>query len=148
MLFPKWCTWVSLLHLKIQMSNKLISLILVLSFSLLVIGQTLSDSTSTLNNDSSQPLLNLWVVAHQAAPVREEPPSGLFRRAGKKVSETTPNEHYVISNSKILPFVFSTQTWVELKNEGEHKPIGWVYWGEEQTPEQSVNFNLDSSSDQ
>ena len=132
--------------LKVEMSRKLIPLVLFLCFSLVVVDQFFSDSTNTLNIDSSQPLLNLAVVAYQAAPVRENPPSGFFRRFGKMVSETTPDARYVISNAKILPHGFTTQTWVELMNDSEDKPIGWVYWGEEQTPEQSANFILNRSS--
>ena len=106
----------------------------------MAIGQTSSVSAASLNNDSSQPLVNLLVVAYQAAPVREKPPSGLFRKMGKIVSETTPDTQYVICDSKTLPF--SNKTWVELSNVGETKPLGWVYWGEEEIPDQSPNFNL------
>ena len=129
------------------MFNKLISLILVLCFSLIAIGQTSSDSASSVNTDSIQPLTNLGVVAYQAAPVRKKPPSGsgFFQRAGKIVSETSPDKQYVISNWMITPRLFSTQTWVELTKDGEDEPIGWVYWGEEQYPEPSQNFTLNWS---
>ena len=129
------------------MFKKLLSLILVLCFSLMVIGQTSLDSADSLNNDSSQLLENIGVVAFQAAPVREKPPSGsgFFQRAGKIVSETTPDKQYVISNWMVIPRLFSTQTWVELTKIGETTPIGWVYWGEEQYPEPSPNFTLNRS---
>ena len=85
-------------------------------------------------------LIGREVVAIATAPIRMKPPRGYFRLPGRILSKAVPDRQYVVCDYEIFQYLFSTQTWVELGDNGNC--VGWSYWGEVADPHKSVNFDL------
>ena len=86
------------------------------------------------------------VIARQSAPIRNNPPNGYFRLAGKKLGDTIMSGEYVIVEAKFFPYFLGWQTWVKIKPTVGTGTPGWVYWGEEAVSD-SVNFSLVESEE-
>ncbi len=124
-------------------TKKTVILLLILCIPLQVSSQTQWNDSADWSNGG---LLNSIVVAKQVAPIRTDPPNGYFRYPGKPVSNTALSAQYVVSDFRTLPYLFSTQTWVQLTASNENTPIGWVYWGEVADPSNSINFSPTNST--
>ena len=121
-----------------QMLKKTVILLFLLCFPLQVSSQTQwHGSVDSLIGE----LLNSMVVATRVAPIRTDPPNGYFRIPGRTVSNTALSAQYMVSDYTTVPYLFSTQTWVQLMTNDEDTPIGWVYWGEVADPSNSTNFS-------
>ena len=80
------------------------------------------------------------VKAKEPVPVRIYPPQGFLVLPGKKVDELKPKNTYKIIAVKVLPYVFSNQTWILLGNPNSDKKLGWSYFGKDTL--KSKNFAL------
>ena len=84
-------------------------------------------------------LVGLKATAKLSVPVRKSPPHGFLALPGTEVDKLVPEEEYQIKAAKILPYVFSTQTWVLLSRVGSEEELGWSYFGKD--PSKSTNFD-------
>lgn len=84
-------------------------------------------------------LVGLKATAKLSVPVRESPPRGFLALPGTEVDKLVPEEEYQIKAAKVLPYVFSTQTWVLLSRLDSEEELGWSYFGKD--PSKSTNFD-------
>ena len=85
-------------------------------------------------------LVGSMVIANAPVPVRKSPPHGYLARPGKKIDELSREDAYEIRDAKVLPHVFSTQTWILLGRPGADETLGWAYFGKNAS--KSKNFVL------
>ena len=131
--------WFSTPNWKVSnMMRRILGLLLAVSLPLFILVTTLSQEPQP--RIEGVPTPGHVVRAIATAPIREGPPSGYRRLPGHKIGATKANSDYVISNVSTSPYLFSTQTWIELSVEGENDAIGWVYWGSEDDVSNSKNF--------
>ena len=97
------------------------------------------DSTPAQNPEGVEALVGGTATAKLSVPVRESPPEGFLALPGEKVDELQPATEYQIRDAKILPYVFSTQTWVLLGHLNSDSVLGWSYFGEDAS--KSTNFD-------
>jgi len=83
-------------------------------------------------------LVGLKATAKLPVPVREFPPRGFLALPGTEVDKLVPDEEYQIKAAKVLPFVFSTQTWVLVGRLDSEEELGWSYFGKDAS--KSTNF--------
>lgn len=121
--------------------RRILSLLLIVSLPMFILVTTMSQAPQ--QRIEGVPTLGTVVWAIETAPIRESPPSGYRRLPGDKIGDTSANSDYVISNVSTSPYMFSTQTWVEISIEGENDSIGWVYWGREDGVDNSMNFGFE-----